>query len=54
VVVRGPQVKRALVSCDISEHHRAATSPELLFDLCFVIVVSQAVSGLHHFAIELV
>jgi low temperature requirement protein LtrA len=50
--MRGPQIQRTMVSRDISEHHRAATPLELLFDLCFVVAVSQAVSGLHHFAVE--
>jgi low temperature requirement protein LtrA len=46
------QVQRAMVGRDISEQHRASTPLELLFDLCFVVAVSQAVSGLHHFAVE--
>lgn len=50
--MRGPQIQRAMVSRDISEHHRAATPLELLFDLCFVVAVSQAVSGLHQLAVE--
>jgi low temperature requirement protein LtrA len=50
--MRGPQIQRAMVGRDVSEHHRAATPLELLFDLCFVVAVSQAVSGLHHFAVE--
>ncbi|WP_020671418.1 low temperature requirement protein A [Amycolatopsis nigrescens] len=30
------------------EEHRAATTLELLFDLCFVVAVGQAAAGLHH------
>jgi low temperature requirement protein LtrA len=33
---------------DPHEAHRAATPLELLFDLCFVVAVAQASSGLHH------
>ncbi len=33
---------------DPHEAHRAATPLELLFDLCFVVAVAQAASGLHH------
>lgn len=33
---------------DPSEPHRAATPLELFFDLCFVVAVAQAASGLHH------
>jgi low temperature requirement protein LtrA len=33
---------------DPAERHRASTPLELLFDLCFVVAVSQAAAGLHH------
>ena len=33
---------------DPNEPHRAASSLELLFDLCFVVAIAQAASGLHH------
>jgi low temperature requirement protein LtrA len=46
------QVQRAMVGRDNTEPHRAPTPLELLFDLCFVVAVSQAVTGLHHFAVE--
>jgi low temperature requirement protein LtrA len=41
-----------MVGRDIAEAHRASTPLELLFDLCFVVAVSQAVTGLHHFAAD--
>jgi low temperature requirement protein LtrA len=37
-----------MVPRDPHEAHRAATPLELLFDLCFVVAVAQAASGLHH------
>jgi len=33
---------------DVNEHHRAATSLELLFDLVSVIAIAAAAAGLHH------
>ena len=48
----GSLFNRAMLSRDTSEHHRASTPLELLFDLCFVVAVSQAVGNLHHFAVE--
>ncbi|MGE3854668.1 MAG: low temperature requirement protein A [Planctomycetota bacterium] len=33
---------------DPAEPHRPATPLELLFDLCFVVAIAQAASGLHH------
>src|SRR5215831_18742314 len=39
---------RQMVSRDADEAHRAATPLELLFDLCFVVGVSQAAGRLHH------
>lgn len=37
-----------LISRDPSESHRTSTPLELLFDLCFVVAVAQAGTGLHH------
>jgi low temperature requirement protein LtrA len=37
-----------MVSRDTHEEHRAATPLELFFDLCFVVAVALASSGLHH------
>ncbi|HEY2795712.1 MAG TPA: low temperature requirement protein A [Micromonosporaceae bacterium] len=37
-----------LVARDTTEQHRASTPLELLFDLCFVVGVSQAGTRLHH------
>jgi low temperature requirement protein LtrA len=34
------------------EPHRAATPLELFFDLCFVVAIAQAASGLHHALVE--
>ena len=39
---------RAMSGRDPGEPHRASTPLELLFDLCFVVAVSQAAVGLHH------
>jgi low temperature requirement protein LtrA len=39
---------RRMVPRDPSEHHRAATPLELLFDLCFVVAIAQAAAHLHH------
>ncbi|MFE0764475.1 low temperature requirement protein A [Streptomyces smyrnaeus] len=43
----GP-LRRAMRSRDPGEEHRAATPLELLFDLTFVVAVSQAAAQLHH------
>ena len=37
-----------MVARDVDEPHRASTPLELLFDLCFVVGVSQAAGRLHH------
>jgi len=37
-----------MISRDPEEEHRAATPLELLYDLCFVVAIAQAASGLHH------
>ena len=37
---------------DTSEPHRASTPLELFFDLCFVVAIAQAASGLHHGLVE--
>ncbi|HEU0239889.1 MAG TPA: low temperature requirement protein A [Micromonosporaceae bacterium] len=39
---------RPMVARDTAERHRASTPLELLFDLCFVVAVSQASGRLHH------
>lgn len=39
---------RPLVPRDPNEPHRVATPLELLTDLCFVVAVAQAATGLHH------
>ncbi len=39
---------RAMVARDPHEQHRAATTLELLFDLCFVVAIAQAAGQLHH------
>ena len=39
---------RPMVARDVDEPHRASTPLELLFDLCFVVGVSQAAGRLHH------
>ena len=39
---------RPMTARDRRERHRAATPLELLFDLCFVVAVSQASAQLHH------
>jgi low temperature requirement protein LtrA len=39
---------RPMVARDVEEPHRASTPLELLFDLCFVVGVSQAAGRLHH------
>ncbi|WP_435246515.1 low temperature requirement protein A [Streptomyces sp. NRRL F-5630] len=43
----GP-LRRVMRGRDPGERHRASTPLELLFDLTFVVAVSQAASGLHH------
>ena len=40
--------RRIMTARDPRERHRASTSLELLFDLTFVVAVSQAASALHH------
>jgi len=40
--------RRPIGPRDPGEPHRAATSLELLFDLCFVVAVAYAGAGLHH------
>ena len=42
------QLIRKVVARDRSEHHRASTPLELLFDLCFVVAIAQASARLHH------
>lgn len=37
-----------MLARDPSEHHRAATTLELLYDLCFVVAIAQAAASLHH------
>ena len=39
---------RPMVARPTDEAHRSATVLELFFDLCFVVAVAQAASGLHH------
>src|SRR3546814_594003 len=39
---------RRMMARDAAEPHRAASPLELLFDLVFVVAVSQASSNLHH------
>jgi low temperature requirement protein LtrA len=39
---------RPMVARPTDEDHRSATVLELFFDLCFVVAVAQAASGLHH------
>jgi low temperature requirement protein LtrA len=43
-----PAGLRAMIARDPDEPHRAASSLELLFDLVFVVAVSQASGALHH------
>lgn len=40
--------RRPMTARDPEQEHRAATPLELLFDLCFVVAVSQAAAQLHH------
>ncbi|MEU2605237.1 low temperature requirement protein A [Streptomyces albus] len=44
----GPPLRRAMRGRDPAEEHRASTPLELLFDLTFVVAVSQAAGRLHH------
>ena len=37
-----------MTSRDRTEEHRASTPLELLYDLCFVVVIARAASLLHH------
>jgi len=39
---------RRMTARSMDESHRVATPLELFFDLCFVVAVSLAASGLHH------
>ncbi len=43
---------KPLLARDPDQHHRASTPLELLFDLCFVVAISQLVGQWHHAAIE--
>src|SRR3954452_6490999 len=43
---------KPMLARDRSEHHRASTPLELLFDLCFVVAISQLVGQWHHAAVE--
>ncbi|WP_079151386.1 low temperature requirement protein A [Streptomyces sparsogenes] len=47
VFLNGGAARRVMRARDPREKHRAATSLELLFDLCFVVAVSQASQSLH-------
>lgn len=44
--------RRVMRGRDPDEVHRVSTPLELLFDLCFVVAVSQAASELHHALVE--
>lgn len=48
VVERDGALRRAMRGRDPGEEHRASTPLELLFDLTFVVAVSQAAAQLHH------
>ena len=50
--MRRPARRTAAVARSPDEAHRAATSLELFYDLCFVVAVSQASSELHHLIVE--
>src|SRR5262245_32073443 len=39
---------RPMIARDVDQAHRVSTPLELLFDLCFVVAVSQAAARLHH------
>ena len=41
-----------MVARPTDEEHRSATVLELFFDLCFVVAVAQAASGLHHAVVD--
>lgn len=45
-------VVRALAPRDPDDAHRVASPLELLTDLCFVVAIAQAASGLHHAVVE--
>jgi low temperature requirement protein LtrA len=44
----GARLRTAMTARSPHEPHRASTPLELLFDLVFVVAISQAASGLHH------
>jgi low temperature requirement protein LtrA len=46
--IPGAQLKAPMTARSPHEPHRASTPLELLFDLVFVVAISQAASGLHH------
>ena len=46
------RLRQAIRARDRQENHRAATPLELLFDLCFVVAVSQAAARLEHGVVE--
>jgi low temperature requirement protein LtrA len=50
--LRRPGRRTSAVVRSADEPHRAATSLELFYDLCFVVAVSQASSELHHLIVE--
>ena len=45
---RGFGLLRSMVNRDPGEERRSASPLELFFDLCFVVAIAQASSGLHH------
>ena len=47
-VVRNRPWHTPMTGRDPTEAHRVSTPLELLFDLCFVVAVSQAAGSLHH------
>ena len=46
-LLRRPRMARTMTGRDPTESHRASTPLELLFDLCFVVAVSQVAGQLH-------
>jgi low temperature requirement protein LtrA len=50
--VRRSRRRTGAVLRSAQEPHRAATSLELFYDLCFVVAVAQAASELHHLIVE--
>jgi len=42
------RLRQPMTARDPHEHHRPATTLELLFDLVFVIAIGSAAAGLHH------